>query len=109
MDNITKDDVRRWFLEVANEYFQKPKPKERLTICEAVEFLTECGYVTTKSKLHKLSASGGMPRDIVNGKISFLRGELKDWADRQIKKDTSLSDAAFLLVKSARRKEGKNA
>lgn len=111
MEDITENKIRKWVFEATEECLmrwfasQSYQNKERLTKNEAIAFLKDCGYETTISKLHKLSATGEIPSSKINGKLSFLKADLQEWAKRQIEYDVSLSNAAILLAESARRKD----
>ena len=98
-----RDELKALIREVVKEVISEVKPqRERLTLDEAVEFLGEKGYKTTKSKLYKLGNE--IPRDRINGKLSFLRSDLERWAQEQTAPVNSMTEAALRIARTARRR-----
>ncbi len=81
--------------------------KEKLNMDEAIIFLADCSYKTTRSKLYKLAASGDILSYKVNGKLIFHKKDLKEWAEETIDRDESRSNAAKMLAEDARKKLNK--
>lgn len=114
MGSITKNEIRKWVFEATEDCLarwfaaQSYHTKERLTKDEAIAFLRGCGYETTVSKRHKLSAAGEIPSTKINGKLSFLKSDLQEWAKQQIEHDVSRANAGKLLAESARRRENRS-
>lgn len=59
------------------------KPKENLSLPEAMEFLAEMGVPTTRSNLYNLTFRGKIPYRKIGRKIVFSRQELLQWVERR--------------------------
>ena len=59
------------------------KPKENLTPTEAVEFLTELGFTTTRSNLYNLTFRGQIPYRKIGRRNVFSRQELLQWVEEK--------------------------
>ena len=59
------------------------KPKENLSLTEAVEFLTELGFPTTRSNLYNLTFRGKIPYRKIGRRNVFSRQELLQWVEKR--------------------------
>lgn len=113
MDNMTREELKQVMREVMLEILDeratsqnKVIDKEWLSITEAVEFLDQQGYITTKDYIYQLRFKGAIPYAKINGKLSFNRDLLREWAKKQRTFDSEESkrNAAMFAAKSARRR-----
>jgi len=79
---MTADDlaalIREEVTKVVRDYVKPPKPEvpEKLSINEAVEFLCDNGFKTSKSFVQKLCSQSKIPFYKICGKCIFERREL---------------------------------
>lgn len=92
--------IREVVKEVISEV-NKPT-KKRYTLDEAVVYLCENGYPVTKSKIYKLG--NGIPRDRINGKLSFLREDLDHWIETQTTPANKMTEVAVSIARIARKR-----
>ncbi len=59
------------------------KPKENLSLTEAVDFLTELGVSITRSTLYNLTFSGRIPYRKIGRRNVFSRQELLQWVEEK--------------------------
>lgn len=99
------DELKALIREVVEEVLtatNQTNKKSRLTLDEAVVYLCENGYKTTKSKIYKNGVE--IPRDRINGKLSFLRADLDRWLEKQTTPANTMTEAALRLTRLARKK-----
>lgn len=99
-----KDELKDLIREVMREVIAEvnlPK-KNRMNLDEAVAYLCYNGCEITKSKLYKIGQ--GIPRDRINGKLSFLRDDLDRFLAKQTAPANSMTEAALNIARAARRK-----
>lgn len=84
------------------------KPKENLTLMEAVEYLAELGAPTTKSSLYNFTFQGKIPHRKIGTRNIYSRTELREWVEsRTAHPDESKVEAIEHIAKCANRKLNK--
>ena len=84
---------------------QVPKTEiDTMTLSGALSLLAEYGYILSKAKLYKLTASGNIPCRKFGQKLVFSRKDILLWAESQTKPKNDQSEVIQTLIKSARRK-----
>ena len=94
--------------EMSKLFHAKQEPKteiDTMTLSGAVALLAEYGYVLSKAKLYKLTASGNIPCRKFGQKLVFSRKEILSWAENQTKPKGNQSELLLTLARSARRKK----
>jgi hypothetical protein len=111
MQNIIvaeEDKLRAIVHEEVSKLFQaKQEPKteiDTMTLSGALALLAEYGYILSKAKLYKLTASGNIPCRKFGQKLVFSRKDILSWAESQTKPKRDLSEISLSLARSARRK-----
>lgn len=98
------EELKALIREVVREVIAEAgKPqKNRYTLDEAVAYLCANGYRTTKSKIYKNGRE--IPRDRINGKLSFLRTDLDNWIEKQTAPTNTMTEAALRITRAVRKK-----
>ena len=94
--------------EVSKLFYAKHEPKteiDTITLSAALALLAEYGYVLSKAKLYKLTASGNIPCRKFGQKLVFSRKELLAWAENQTKPKNHRSEVMLTLARNAKRKK----
>ena len=94
--------------EVLKLFHAKQEPKteiDTMTLTGAIALLAEYGYVLSKAKLYKLTASGNIPCRKFGQKLVFSRKNILSWAENQTKPKRDFSEVSLTLAQSARRKK----
>jgi len=92
--------------EVSKLFYAKHEPKteiDTMTLSAALALLAEYGYVLSKAKLYKLTASGSIPCRKFGQKLVFSRKDILSWAENQTKPKNEPSDILRAIARSARR------
>jgi len=98
---IVHDEVSKLF-----QARQEPKTEiDTMTLSDAVTLLAEYGYILSKAKLYKLTASGNIPCRKFGQKLVFSRKDILSWAESQTKPKNNQSELLLTLARSARRKK----
>jgi hypothetical protein len=112
MSNIIvaeEDKLRAIVHEEVSKLFhtrQEPKTEiDTMTLSGALVLLAEYGYILSKAKLYKLTASGNIPCRKFGQKLVFSRKDILSWAENQTKPKNDQSDVLLTLARSARRKK----
>jgi hypothetical protein len=112
MNNIIvaeEEKLRAIVHEVVSKLFQvKQESKteiDTMTLTGALALLTEYGYILSKAKLYKLTASGNIPCRKFGQKLVFSRKDILSWAEGQTKPKYDFSEVSLTLARSARRKK----
>jgi len=93
--------------EVSKLFQVKREPKteiDTMTLSCALTLLAEYGYILSKAKLYKLTASGNIPCRKFGQKLVFSRKDILQWAENQTKTKHDKSEIIRTLAKSAKRK-----
>lgn len=89
---ITPDELRQLIEEVVSNALDKiSKPvdlPEHMSLDDAVVFLTENGFQTSKALVYKLTSKNRMPYSKWGNKLVFSRKELLEWALKHLVKVT---------------------
>ncbi|GHT05872.1 hypothetical protein FACS189440_08610 [Bacteroidia bacterium] len=103
-----EDKLRAIVHEEVSKLFQvKQTPKteiDTMTLTGALALLAEYGYILSKAKLYKLTASGSIPCRKFGQKLVFSRKDILSWAEGQTKPKRDFSEVSLTLARSARRK-----
>jgi hypothetical protein len=94
--------------EVSKLFRAKHEPKieiDTITLSGAIALLAEYGYILSKAKLYKLTASGNIPCRKFGQKLVFSRKDILSWAENQTKPKNNQSELLLTLARSARRKK----
>jgi hypothetical protein len=94
--------------EVSKLFHAKQEPKteiDTITLSATVALLAEYGYILSKAKLYKLTASGNIPCRKFGQKLVFSRKDILSWAENQTKPKHDLSEISLTLARNARRKK----
>jgi hypothetical protein len=94
--------------EVSKVFHTRQEPKTEIdttTLSGALALLAEYGYILSKAKLYKLTASGNIPCRKFGQKLVFSRKDILSWAENQTKPKNDPSEALLTLARSARRKK----
>ncbi len=83
------------------------EPPDSCSFGQALAFLSENGYVISKSALYKLTALKKVPFKRFGRKIIFSRNELLEWVKSLTTPNSNASNVLLKLAESARRKAGK--
>ena len=107
---ISEEDKLRAIVhdEVSKLFQARKEPKteiDTMTLSDAVALLAEYGYILSKAKLYKLTASGNIPCRKFGQKLVFSRKDILSWAESQTKPKNSQSELLLTLARSARRKK----
>ena len=98
---IVHDEVSKLF-----QVKQPPKTEiDTMTLSDALTLLAEYGYILSKAKLYKLTASGNIPCRKFGQKLVFSRKDILQWAENQTKPKNNQSEVLLTLARSARRKK----
>jgi len=98
--SIVHDEVSKLF-----QTRQEPKTEiDTITLSDALALLAEYGYILSKAKLYKLTASGNIPCRKFGQKLVFSRKDILQWAEKQTKPKHDKSEVIRTLAKSAKRK-----
>jgi hypothetical protein len=76
-----------------------------MTLSATLVLLAEYGYILSKAKLYKLTASGNIPCRKFGQKLVFSRKDILSWAENQTKPKNDQSEVLLTLARSARRKK----
>jgi hypothetical protein len=97
---IVHDEVSKLF-----QARQAPKTEiDTMSLSAALVLLAEYGYILSKAKLYKLTASGSIPCRKFGQKLVFSRKEILKWAESQTRPKNKQSELLLTLARSARRK-----
>ena len=103
-----EDKLRAIILEEMSKLFhdkQAPKSEiDTMTLSAALTLLADYGYILSKAKLYKLTASGNIPCRKFGQKLVFSRKDILSWAENQTKPKNNPSEALRAIARSARRK-----
>jgi excisionase family DNA binding protein len=91
----------------AVEKEKSAEPPDSCSFNQALTFLSENGYVISKSALYKLTALKKIPFKRFGRKIIFSRKELLQWVESLTMPNSGTSNVLLNLAESARRKSGK--
>ena len=94
--------------EMSKLFHAKHEPKteiDTMTLSGALTLLAEYGYILSKAKLYKLTASGNIPCRKFGQKLVFSRKDILLWAENQTKPKSNKSELLLTLARSARRKK----
>jgi hypothetical protein len=94
--------------EVSKVFHTRQEPKteiDTITLSGALVLLAEYGYILSKAKLYKLTASGSIPCRKFGQKLVFSRKDILSWAENQTKPKNDPSEVLLTLARSARRKK----
>ena len=94
--------------EVSKLFQVKREPKteiDTMTLSCALTLLAEYGYILSKAKLYKLTASGNIPCRKFGQKLVFSRKEILLWAENQTRPKNNHAEISLTLARSARRKK----
>ena len=81
------------------------KPKEHLTLTEAVEYLTELGAPTTRSTIYNLTFKGIIPHRKIGRRNVYSRQELQEWVEsRTHRPEDAKAEIVRRIAESATRK-----
>ncbi|GHT14282.1 hypothetical protein FACS189426_20380 [Bacteroidia bacterium] len=104
-----EDKLRAIVHEEVSKLFQvKQTPKteiDTMTLTGALALLAEYGYILSKAKLYKLTASGNIPCRKFGQKLVFSRKDILSWAENQTKPKCDWSNISLTIARSARRKK----
>ncbi len=107
---VTEEEKLRAIVheEISKLLHAKQEPKteiDSIILSAALALLAEHGYILSKAKLYKLTASGKIPCRKFGHKLVFSRKDILDWAESQTKPKGNQTEALLNLAKSARRKK----
>ncbi|MBD1396748.1 hypothetical protein H9Q13_06180 [Pontibacter sp. JH31] len=68
--------------------------------------MNERGYIISKSKFYKLTASESIPHKRFGNRLVFSHAELLKWVELQTVQKNTCREATLQLSKSANRKKG---
>lgn len=88
-------------LESSKPHKAEPDPMD---LNNAVRFLREQGYPTSKAKIYKLTSSGHIPFRKYGNRLVFSRKELLAWAERQTVAPDNHSESVLAISRNAGRK-----
>lgn len=91
-------------LESRKPHKAEPDPMD---LNNAVRFLREQGYPTSKAKIYKLTSSGHIPFRKYGNRLVFSRKELLAWAESQTVNPGDHSESVLAVSRSAGRKLNK--
>jgi hypothetical protein len=94
--------------EVSKLFQVKQNPKteiDTMTLTGALALLAEYGYILSKAKLYKLTASGNIPCRKFGQKLVFSRKGILSWVEGQTKPKRDFSEVSLSIARSARRKK----
>lgn len=57
---------------------------DTVTLSDALSFLLENGFPTSKAKMYRLTSTNQVPHKIYGNKLIFSRKELLEWASKQV-------------------------
>jgi hypothetical protein len=98
---IVHDEVSKLF-----QARQAPKTEiDTMTLSAALAMLADYGYILSKAKLYKLTASGSIPCRKFGQKLVFSRKDILSWAESQTQPKNNQSELLLTLARSARRKK----
>jgi hypothetical protein len=104
-----EDKLRAIVHEEISKLFQaKQEPKteiDTMTLSGALAMLAEYGYILSKAKLYKLTASGNIPCRKFGQKLVFSRKDILQWAENQTRPKSNYAEISLTLARSARRKK----
>jgi hypothetical protein len=104
-----EDKLRAIVHEEVSKLFQaKQEPKteiDTMTLSGALAMLAEYGYILSKAKLYKLTASGNIPCRKFGQKLVFSRKDILQWAENQTRTKSNYAEISLTLARSARRKK----
>jgi predicted DNA-binding transcriptional regulator AlpA len=104
----TPDELRAIVSEAVSDIMPRQvssNPQiDTITLSEALKFLGEQGYPTSKAKVYKLTSSGEIPCKRYGSKLVFSRKEILQWAENQTKPKHDVSNIGLTLARSAKRK-----
>lgn len=81
------------------------KPKENLTPREAVDFLTELGFPTTRANVYNLVFRGQIPYRKIGRRTVFSRQELLQWIENKtLHVEDESAEMRQRIARSANRK-----
>ncbi len=85
----TPEELRELISNAIEPYFnnvEQPKSlPDQLTLDQAVAFLNDCGFPTTKTKIYRYTSNGCMPYKKFGNRLVFSKALLLDWAIKQTK------------------------
>jgi len=93
--------------ELSKLFYAKHEPKteiDTMTLSAALALLADYGYILSKAKLYKLTASGNIPCRKFGQKLVFSRKDILSWAENQTKPKGDHSEVIMAIARSARRK-----
>lgn len=81
------------------------KPKENLSLTEAIEFLSELGFRTTRSTLYNLTFRNMIPYRKIGKRTVFSRQELLQWVEKKtLHVEDESAEMRQRIARSANRK-----
>lgn len=105
---ITQEELKGLIREVLTEYFPREQKKaqesDNITLGEAIIFLKENGYPTSKAKLYKLTASNRLPYGKYGNKLVFSKKKLLQWCSQQTIQMNDHSESLSAFRESINRK-----
>lgn len=109
---ITPNELKSLISAALREHFTlSNNPTEpvsdTLSLSDAINFLKENGYPTSKGKIYQLTSQGSIPFGKYGNKLVFSRKELLIWASEKICKVKTMigqSDPTITIRDSANRK-----
>ena len=107
---VAEEDKLRTIVheEVSKLFHAKQESKteiDTMTLSGALALLADYGYILSKAKLYKLTASGNIPCRKFGQKLVFSRKDVLSWAENQTKPKNDQSEILLTLARSARRKK----
>lgn len=111
MDKIiltTREELKEIILEVLQEHFpreEKAEPSDTLSIEEALEFLKDNGYSTSKATIYKFTSQNSIPYGRYGKRLVFSRKSLLKWAKDQVIDMSENNEGILAVIKSANRKK----
>lgn len=109
---VTPEELRRMLEEIIDLKYKQPIEKEKkysenLSLAEAVEFLKDNGFPTSKAQIYKLTSINQMPHSKYGNKLLFTRKNLLTWANGRTTNVTDLSERMLEVARSANNKRRK--
>jgi len=81
----TPDELRKIIEDAISASLKQDRKKEpvvadHLSLDDAVAFLKQSGFPTSKTKIYRLTSTNGIPYKKYGNKLVFSRKKLLDWA-----------------------------
>lgn len=106
----TPEELRSLIIEAVNTKRSNetkpeiPQVSDNLNVEDALIFLRDNGYPTSKAKLYKLTSTDRIPYKKYGIKLVFSRKELLQWAESQTIRFNDNSDGEAAVIRSANNK-----